>query len=147
MNCKQQDAFVKIKHCIQRIKQNKIDDIIVWKALASVCLFIFSHKRVCSRKAIDSKARDEERAFWTKFLQNFKPKGPSPLYPFDIYTTSDQTDNRSYGWHRIYWYIFHVSIENNAYLRLELVTVMWFSYFLQWWITVTKISFVVAMFD
>ena len=59
-------CFVKIKHCIERIKQYKIDVIIVSKALARVCLLfciVFSHKR-------DTRARDEERAFWTKFLQN-----------------------------------------------------------------------------
>ena len=68
MNCKQQDAFVKIKHCIERIKQYKIDDIIVSKALACVCLllFFFLHKRACSRKAIDIRTSDEERA-----LQHF----------------------------------------------------------------------------
>ena len=48
-------------------------------------------------------------------------------------------------------------IENNAYhadiklrndiLRGELMTVMWFSYFVQWKITIAKISFVVAMFN
>ena len=31
-------CFVKIKHCIERIKQYKIDDIIVSRALARVCL-------------------------------------------------------------------------------------------------------------
>ena len=59
-------CFVKIKRCIERIKQYKIADIIVSKALARVCLLfciVFSHKR-------DTRARDEERAFWTKFLQN-----------------------------------------------------------------------------
>ena len=56
--------------CIERIKQNKIDDIIVSKGLACVCLLVFFHKRVCSRKAIDTRASDEERAFWTKYLQN-----------------------------------------------------------------------------
>ena len=52
-------CFVKIKHCIERIKQYKIDVIIVSKALARVCLLfciVFSHKR-------DTRARDEERAF------------------------------------------------------------------------------------
>ena len=58
--------------CKNQTLHDKIDDIIVWKALASVCLLIFSHRRVssrkaietkASRKAIETKARDEERVF------------------------------------------------------------------------------------
>ena len=84
-------CFVKIKHCIERIKQYKIDDIIVSKALARVCLFFVLFFPTNGTPGRGTRRGLSEQSF----CRTLKPKGSSTLYPFDIYTTSDQTDNRS----------------------------------------------------
>ena len=104
------------------------------------------------------------------FVEELSPNGQTLNILWWLY----KKHTWSYSCYRINWYPYHMPTvlrekpwdtrlafsKNTAYTipftsrsvkfdipRRELMTVMWFSYWvLQWWITITKTSFVVATF-
>ena len=97
-------CFVNIKHCIERIKQYKIDDIIVSKALACVCLLFFSPQTGLLSQSYRHQDEGRGEGFPNKVFAELLSLKDQVLYtlltsiPFLAKRITGHIDK----WHRIY---------------------------------------------